>query len=101
MICAIYLSIAIFFLFWFDRTLVPDPIENLTKAAYFKFDIVGIFSTIPLIIFAFMYQLNMPGIYGELKGKNYDRMNTVTKRGTLWALVAYVITGVFGYFIFA
>ena len=43
----------------------------------------------------------MPGIYGELKGKNYDRMNIVTKRGTVWALVAYLITGIFGYFIFA
>ena len=28
-------------------------------------------------------------------------MNIVTKRGTLWALIAYLITGIFGYFIFA
>lgn len=100
-ICAIYLCIAIFFIFWLDRPLVQDPIANIKRADYFKFDARGIFNTIPLIIFAFMYQLNMPGIYGELKNKSYARMNIVTKRATIWALIAYVITGIFGYFIFA
>ncbi len=42
----------------------------------------------------------MPGIYGELNNKNYERMNKVTFRATFGALIAYLITGVFGYFIF-
>ena len=60
----------------------------------------GIFSTVPLIVFAFMYQINMPIIYQELKERTYSTMNTVVIRGTVIAVVMYVLTGVFGYLTF-
>jgi amino acid permease len=99
-ICAVYLGIAITLIFWCDRDLVPKPFENLKAAEYLKFSPFGIFSTVPLIIFAYMYQLNMPIIYAELKDRSYSRMNTVVIRGTIAALIVYVITGVSGYLTF-
>lgn len=65
-----------------------------------KFSAYGIFSSVPLIIFAFMYQLNMPSIYTELRNKSYARMNKVTIRGTNVAMVIYILTGIFGYLTF-
>lgn len=37
-ICGVYLSVALFFMFWFDRDVVPSPGENLKNG---KFFIVG------------------------------------------------------------
>ena len=110
-ICGVYLSVALFFLFWFDREVVPSPGENIKNGKLFivnfvkelnlfQFSTNGVFSTVPLIIFAFMYQLNIPGIYGELRDKNYKRMNSVTIRATTAACIIYMITGMFGYYMF-
>lgn len=35
-VCAGYLGLAITLIFWADRTLVPEPLENFKKAEYFK-----------------------------------------------------------------
>jgi amino acid permease len=44
--------------------------------------------------------MNIPGIYEELRDKNYKRMNSVTIRATTAAGIIYLIAGIFGYFIF-
>ncbi|TNV72093.1 hypothetical protein FGO68_gene7968 [Halteria grandinella] len=87
-------------IFWFDRTLVPDPIENFREADYLKLNPYGIFSTVPLIVFAYMYQINMPIIYAELKTRDYATMNRVVLRGTNSAIIMYSLTGIFGYLTF-
>lgn len=99
-ICAVYLGLAITLIFWFDRTLVPDPIANFKEAEYFKFNPLGIFSTVPLIVFAYMYQVNMPIIYAELKTRDYATMDKVVFRGTNGAILMYSMTGIFGYLTF-
>ena len=99
-VCGVYLSLTLFFMFWFDREVVSSPVENLKNGQLFIFTTNGVFSTVPLITFAFMYQLNIPGIYGELKDKNYSRMNSVTIRATTAACIIYLITGMFGYYMF-
>lgn len=73
------------------------------SAAYNQPDITvaGIFNSLPLIIFAYMYQPNVPAIYHELKAKNMGNISTVLSLGTVMASVAYVLTGMFGYVTFA
>jgi hypothetical protein len=34
-VCGVYLSVALFFMFWFDRDVVPSPGENLKKGDLF------------------------------------------------------------------
>jgi amino acid permease len=98
--CAIYFGFAITMIFWVDRDLVPHPFDNIKDADFFKASPNGVFSTIPLIIFAYMYQINMPIIYAELKNQSYQTMNTVVKRGTNIVVVMYLLTGIFGYLTF-
>lgn len=72
------------------------------KEAFENFDITmfGIFRSLPLIIFAFMYQTNIPMIYHELAKKNLKTMHSVLVIGTVGATCCYFIAGVFGYVTF-
>ena len=54
-------------------------------------------NSLPLIIFAYMYQPNIPIIYRELQRRSEQRMEKVVFRGSSGAVVIYVIAGVFGY----
>ena len=76
---------------------------NSFKIAVTNFDIniMGIFNSLPLIIFAYMYQMNIPMIYVELEKKDLNHMWKVLVRGTVGATVAYVIVGIFGYVTFS
>ena len=57
-------------------------------------------SSVPLIIFAYMYQVNIPMIYHELESKNFKRMSSVVSKGTIVAIVLYTMVGIFGYLTF-
>ena len=61
----------------------------------------GFFSSLPLIIFSYMYQVNVPGIYQDLEVKNLTTAKKVLGGGTLLAAVLYVSAGIFGYITFA
>lgn len=61
----------------------------------------GIFKSIPLIIFSYMYQPLIPAIYHELNNKTVLKMDKVLILGTLVASCAYVMCGLFGYVTFA
>ena len=63
--------------------------------------IQGIFNSLPLIIFSYMYQPNIPAIYHELKRKTMVNMSKVLWIGTGLATVVYVMVGMFGYITFA
>ena len=54
-------------------------------------------SSFPLIIFAYMYQVNIPMIYTELERRNSNQMSKVLIIGTIGAVVLYIIVGVWGY----
>lgn len=62
--------------------------------------IAGIFNSLPLIIFAYMYQPNIPAIYHEMKDKSMFKMKKVLAYGTMIASISYILTGVFGYVTF-
>lgn len=74
----------------FEKTLHAD---NITVG--------GIFNSIPLVIFSFMYQPNIPAIHQELKKRSVMNMQKVLLIGTTLATVAYIMTGEFGYATFS
>lgn len=68
--CSVYLSLAVFFVFYCDKELIPDPAQNFKDANLFTLTFSGVVSSFPLIIFAYMYQVNIPMIYTELEARN-------------------------------
>lgn len=62
-----YLCIAVTCTFFLNANVVPDPYANLREIKPFRLSYVGVVSTFPLIIFAYMYQVNIPMIYVELE----------------------------------
>ena len=53
-----------------------------------------------MIIFAYMYQVNIPLISYELERRNAKRMSTVLVRGSVAAVILYALVGIFGYLTF-
>ena len=72
-----------------------------TAATQTKVSLAGIFNSLPLIIFSYMYHPNIPAIYHELKKKNMISMKKVLGIGTGLATVAYFLVGIFGYVTFS
>jgi len=69
-LCSMYLCLAVTLVFFTNRSIVPSPSENLKQIQAFKFSYNGVVTTFPLIIFAYMYQVNIPMIYVELEKRN-------------------------------
>ena len=86
-------------------TCTPDCFDFKDRWAYSvstpHVTLHGIFDSLPLIIFAFMYQPNTPAIYTELKVKNLANIRKVLGAGTALASVCYIVVGMFGYATFA
>ncbi|CDW73263.1 UNKNOWN [Stylonychia lemnae] len=99
---SIYIVVAIVFLCLFSREITPD-LGHSFKTSISNFDIngFGIFNSLPIVIFAYMYQTNIPMIYVELEKKDLKHMWKVMKIGTAGATTAYLFAGVFGYTAFA
>ena len=57
-------------------------------------------SSVPLIIFAYMYQVNIPLIYYELERRDKKAMGRVLLSGSVAAIVLYALVGIFGYLTF-
>ncbi len=55
---------------------------------------------IPMILFAYMFQVNIPMIYSELERRNQRRMSKVVSRGSIGAILIYASVGIFGYLTF-
>ena len=101
-IISLYIVFAIVFICIFDRRVTPD-LGHSFDVAFKNFDITafGVFNSLPLIIFAYMYQTNIPMIYAELEKKDLKHMWKVMRNGTIGATVAYWLGGLFGYTAFA
>jgi len=100
-VCSVYLCLAIFCVFFLDKKIVPDPIKNLEQIEPVKLSYNGILSSIPLIIFAYMYQMNVPMIYHELESRESIKMSKIIAYVSVIAVIFYIIVGVFGYATFA
>lgn len=68
-LCSMYLALAVMFLFLtdFDKEIIPSKSENFHQMEAFKFEFSGISGAFPLIIFAYMYQVNVPALYSEME----------------------------------
>jgi amino acid permease len=90
------------FLCLVNREVTPDLGESFNIAINnFDITVLGVFNSIPLVIFSYMYQTNIPMIYSELHHKNLKSMKTVMVMGTIGATISYMIAGIFGYAAFA
>ena len=99
---SIYIVIAIVFICLVDREVTPDLGKSFaTGFANFDISVMGVFNSLPLVIFSYMYQTNIPMIYVELEKKDLKHMWKVMRNGTIGATVAYLCAGVFGYVTFA
>ncbi len=63
---SVYLSIAVTMVFFSDKQFVPSPMDNLAQMDAFRLNIRGLISSGPLIVYAYMYQINIPCIYEEV-----------------------------------
>ena len=54
-----------------------------------------------MIVFAFLYQKNVPEVYFELENRSINKMNGVTITATVISTLSYIIIGTFGYLIFS
>lgn len=88
------------FSFFLDKKTVPSIEQAWQRAKLFNFTFNGIVDSVPLIIFAYMYQVNIPQIYLELTTRNYKTMSRVVYLGTFLAVVCYCMIGIFGYLSF-
>ena len=98
--CTVYLVLAVTIVFWVDKKLNKNPVENFNKAKLFDFSFDGFANCVPLIIFAYMYQVNIPSIYIELEKRNYKSMSVVVSVGSTIAVICYSAIGIFGYVTF-
>lgn len=72
--------------------------ERLTKAVSDeRVSVNGIFSSLPMIVFLYMYTPNIPAIYHELTDKSMKKMSIVLFVGTTLATIIYLLVGFFGY----
>lgn len=65
-ICSVYLCLVVVLEFFRNSDVVPDPLGNFKEMKAFSFNIRGVLSSFPLIMFSFMYQINIPALYSEL-----------------------------------
>jgi amino acid permease len=105
---SLYVVFVIFFLSFkhediIEGKLVEYPFSERMDAAWNepKVNMWGIFNSLPLILFSYMYQPNIPAIYGELNRRHLHNMKKVLAIGTGLASIAYILVGMFGYVTFA
>lgn len=80
----------------------PSLSEGFTEGAQrADLDPPGMFNSLPLIIFGFMYQCNIPAIYNEMKERNLKKGKSVLYIGTVAACICYIMAGVAGYVTFS
>jgi amino acid permease len=97
-----YIVLVIVFECLLNHGTSPSISEGFKAAHHEKqLSSTAIFNCLPLIIFSFMYQINIPAIYSELSDKSITNMNRVLSFGTLGASLLYILAGVFGFAAFA
>lgn len=97
-----YIVLVIFFESVLDHGSSPSLGEGFQKAhEQTDIKVLTIFRCLPLIIFGYMYQINIPAIYGELSDKSMESMTKVLVFGTTGAGFLYLIVGIFGLAAFA
>ena len=99
-ICCIFLVVVIFWIFIFNKELVPLPMDNFRNANYSNVSLSSVYTAFPFIISSYMYQPMVPAIYKNLENRNLERMGKVLLRASYGAVFLYIIIAVFGYLTF-
>lgn len=94
---SIYLVICLIFMFFLDDQFVPSVKQSYHEAKKFNVTYQGIVMANSFIVYAFMYQPNIPIVYRELNDRNYKRMKKVVNRGSGGVVILYMCASVFGY----
>lgn len=84
-------------IFFSDKKLVPDIGKNIEKAEYFKVSFYGISSSIPFVVFSYMYQPSLPLIYHELQNKSKANMRKAIIIASVIVIIIYSIESSVGY----
>jgi amino acid permease len=101
-VISLFIILAIVFICLVNRTVTPNLGPSFEVAAKnFDLSVLGVFNSLPLVIFSYMYQTNIPMIYAELEKKNMNSMWKVMMFGTAGATISYMLAGMFGYATFA
>lgn len=66
-----------------------------------KLTVFGVVNSISIVIFSFMYQVNIPALYSEMETTNLSNGKKMIFIGTALAVVLYIMAGTFGYMAFA
>ena len=96
-IWTIYLTLCFIFLFFFDKSIVPNVKKNLINASYINLTFSGFVNALPYVNFNYMYQVNIPIIYRELKHKTYSNMRNVLIYASIICAVLFILISSFGY----
>ena len=81
-----------------SKSLSAGFSEGKAKA---QLSLNSVASSLPLIIFSYMYQTNVPQIYQELENKSLPKAKKLLGLGTTLAACVYIVAGIFGYIAFA
>ena len=79
--------------------LVPTTERSESVSAAFSFDrsITQIFSSLPLFIYGYTFQFNVPSVYQSLQHRSYQRMASTIFVALAICVAVYLTFSVFGY----
>lgn len=101
-ITSVYIILAIIMICLFDRGVTLELGLSFSKAfSNFNISPTSFFSSMPLILFSFMFQTNIPMLCAESEHKDPKIMWKVLFYGTVGASIAYMFAGIFGYITFS
>lgn len=92
-----YLVAWIVIMYFTSEEFKPHGQESLPYPKAFDISYRGLLDSIPLVIFAFLFQPNIPRIYRELSVKKYTKMKGVTMLGSVIVILLYTLASTFGY----
>ncbi|CAI2367731.1 unnamed protein product [Moneuplotes crassus] len=95
--CTLYLTAMMISMFFLDHSLVPHRLENIKQAKLWDISYTGMMNSIPFVVFAFLYQPNMPMVYRELKKQSYSQTMLVTIAASIFSVAVYILVSSFGY----
>ncbi|TNV79783.1 hypothetical protein FGO68_gene1776 [Halteria grandinella] len=100
---SIYLVLAIVCTCLFDKGVTPS-VSLSFQTAFTSTRVLGwqsFLNSLPVVMFSFLYQTNIPMIYNEIEVQTTRQMWKVMQYTTIGAVVAYLLAGVFGFVTFS
>lgn len=100
LVISIYIAMAIMIVCLTNNNplITPDLNKSFRIAiSNFNINTLGVFNSLPIVMFSYMYQTNIPMLYVELEKKDLKDMWNVMLYGTVGVTISYLMAGIFGY----